>query len=108
MDKLTAMASAAPIFYLDVVSYVDRVLVLVLLVIEFVALINCAVQRADAFPVVGSIAKSGWLLILGGAILVTFACGLYFFGLFAVTAALVYLLDVRPAIRDVINGRGSW
>ncbi len=26
----------------------------------------------------------------------------------AITVALVYLLDVRPAIRDATEGRGNW
>jgi hypothetical protein len=26
----------------------------------------------------------------------------------AVAAALVYLLDLRPALRDAVDGHGSW
>jgi hypothetical protein len=28
--------------------------------------------------------------------------------LISITIAAVYLLDVRPALRDAIDGRGSW
>lgn len=107
MDKLISMATA-PVFHHDVVIYVTWALAIVFLAVEAFALVHCATQRADAFPVVGSISKVGWLAILGGAILVTLICRLYLFGFFAMVAALVYLLDVRPALRDATDGTGSW
>jgi hypothetical protein len=30
------------------------------------------------------------------------------FGLIAITVAAVYLLDIRPALRDAIDGHGPW
>jgi hypothetical protein len=102
------MLAAVPLFYDNVVSTIEWALVVIFLVIEVVALVHCATQRADAFPVVGSISKAGWLAILGGAILVTFICRLYFLGFFAIVAAAIYLLDVRPALRDATDGAGPW
>ena len=85
-----------------------------LLVIEVVAFVNCLTQRADAFPVVGSLSKNAWLAILGGArpgdaasaSSSRPACPIFAFA--AITAAAIYMLDVRPALRDATDGSGSW
>jgi hypothetical protein len=104
------MAIAAPLFYQVVSSWVTLGLSLVALVVEILAFINCLTQRADAFPVVGRIPKGGWLAINGLSILVTLLFGAAgsILGMIAVAAALVYLLDVRPALRDAVDGHGSW
>lgn len=112
MDKLGPMDLAVA-FYDDVEKYVTLLILLVLLVIETVAFLNCLAQRADAFPVVGPLSKNAWVAILGGSVLVTLLCGLPYrgfsiFAMAAITAAAIYLLDVRPALRDATNGSGSW
>jgi hypothetical protein len=82
---------------------------LVILVVELFAFVNCATQRADAFSAVGSVSKGGWLALTGGALLFTLLLGfISLFGMIAVAAALVYLLDVRPALRDAVDGHGPW
>ena len=53
------------------------------------------------------------LAILGGSVLLTLLCRasgnfLSIFGLAAITAAAIYLLDVRPALRDATDGTGPW
>ena len=113
MDKLLSMASAVPLFFDDVNRFVSIATMVLFLVVEGWALVHCLTQRSDAFPVVGSLSKAGWLAILVGAILVTLVCGnpqfgLSMFGFIAVGAALIYLLDVRPALRDATDGSGSW
>ncbi len=114
MDKLGAMAFAAtPIFYIPVQNVVTWMILLAFLVIELAAFVNCLTQRSDAFPVVGSLTKPAWLAILGAAVLVTLVCslpanGVSFLGFIAITAAAIYLLDVRPALRDAADGTGSW
>jgi hypothetical protein len=104
------MVVAAPIFYLTVANIVTYALTLVCLIIELFAFVNCLTQRADAFPVVGRIPKGGWLAMTGAALLVTLLFGSVrsFLGLIAITIAAVYLLDVRPALRDAVDGQGSW
>jgi hypothetical protein len=105
---------AIPIFYDDVRYYVSVVTMIVFLAVEGWAVVHCLTQRADAFPVVGSLSKGGWLAILAGAVLVTLVCGnpgfggISMFAFIAVGAALIYLLDVRPALRDATDGSGSW
>ena len=108
------MATAAGfIFYDTVHDFVDLVLLIGMLVIEVVALVNCLTQRSDAFPVVGSLSKPAWLAILGGGVLLTLICFLQsprlsIFAFAAITAAAIYLLDVRPALRDATDGSGNW
>lgn len=91
-----------------VVGGINLVLVTVSLVVELWALVSCLRQRADAFGAVGTLSKPVWMLLLAGTFLLT----LLFFGrpasllaLIALTAALVYLLDVRPAIREITGGK---
>lgn len=113
MDKLVPMVSAAaPIFVYDIEFYLTLAILVVMLVIEIVAFVNCITQRADAFPVVGSLSKATWLAILGGSTLLSVLCIQFgssvYLAFLLVTPALIYLLDVRPALRDAINGTGSW
>ena len=114
MVKLGAMALAI-IFYARTEAYLNLTLTIILFVIELVAFVHCLMQKADAFPVVGNLSKNAWVAILGGAALVTLVCGylsygqdLSIFSFVAITAALVYWLDVRPALRDVADGSGGW
>jgi hypothetical protein len=104
-----ALAAHGPNFAGPIISGVMMALWLVIVVIEFVAFINCLLQRAEAFPVVGSIPKGGWLALTGGAFVFTLLIGLFsIIGMVAVAAALIYLLDTRPALRDAVDGHGSW
>ena len=110
------MPVALALFYPIVQYYLELSISVALLVIEVVALFSCLRQRADAFPVVGSLSKNQWLGILLAAVLVTATCGILFpvfvfrilLIMAAITAAAIYLLDVRPALRDATNGPGGW
>jgi hypothetical protein len=42
------------------------------------------------------------------ALLTTGSSFTLIFSLIAIAAAALYLLDVRPGLRDISNGRGSW
>jgi hypothetical protein len=108
------MAHAAPEFYGYVIDYIDLVLWLFCLVVEVAALLHCVVQRAEAFPAIGTMSKVAWLALIGGGLLLT-AISPYLLGgpisifpLIAIGIAAVYLLDVRPALRDAVDGHGSW
>ena len=108
------MAQAAPIFYGQVIGYLNLVLWLFCLVVDVAALLHCVVQRAEAFPAIGTMSKAIWLALLGGGLLLTaispaiFGGVLSIFPLIAIGIAAVYLLDVRPALRDAVDGHGSW
>jgi len=104
------MAIAAPLFYDEILNWVNRLLLIFALVIEVVSFVHCLVQRPDAFPAINTLPKAAWLAMIGGSVLVTLlsqsAIGIL--GLVAVTIAAVYLLDVRPALRDAAAGGGPW
>ncbi|WP_233506991.1 DUF2516 family protein [Jiangella anatolica] len=62
----------------------------------------------DAFPAAGKLTKPIWLAILGVALLVEialFPTPLFFVNLLGVVGAAVYLVDVRPAVRQYGGGR---
>jgi hypothetical protein len=104
------MAIAAPLFYGYVVTWVNLLLFIFALLIEVASFGHCLIQRPDAFPAINTLPKGAWLAMIGGSVLVTLLTqsALGILGLVAVTIAAVYLLDVRPALRDAIDGRGSW
>ena len=72
------------------------VLFLAVLVVKVFALIDCIMVPERAFVAAGKQTKVIWTVILVVAVLVTFGSFLTILGLIA---ALVYLLDVRPAVR---------
>jgi hypothetical protein len=90
------MAIAAPLFVDTVVFWINRLLLIFALVIEVVSFVHCLIQRPDAFPAINTLPKAGWLALIGGSMLVTLLSG------------SVYLLDVRPALRDAAAGGGPW
>lgn len=104
------MATAAPIFYSDVKYVIDMVLLVFALIVEGVAFVHALTQRSDAFSAIGTLPKVGWLVILALSMLLTlFLFGpISIFGLIGITAALVYLLDVRVGLRDLTDGKGFW
>lgn len=73
------------------------VLWLAMLVVKVVALIDCASKPTQAFVSAGKLTKTIWLVILAVSLLL---------GAIGLIAALVYLLDVRPAVRG--TSRGGW
>lgn len=110
VPKLLGMAYAAPvIFFDDVLYYLNYALLIGALVIELVAFVHCLLQRADAFATIGTFSKGIWLLLIGVSIVVTlFSPPVGILALIAITISAVYLLDVRPALRDAVDGQGPW
>ena len=78
-----------------------------LLVLKVWALIDCAVRPTAAFPLNDKLTKPVWLAILALTVLtalVTQPIGL--FGIVGTVAAIVYLVDVKPAVTG--SGHSSW
>ena len=104
------MAYSAPIFYLDVQRYIVILLLIFSLVVQAVALIHCLTQRGDGFQAIGTLPKGAWAAILAVCIVLTLlvsgADGI--FSLIGIAAALIYLLDVRPGLKDLSDGKGFW
>lgn len=108
--------ASAPNFYEPIVGWIGFVLLIVVFVVEAVAFGHCLTRRSDAFGAVGSVPKGGWLALTGGALLFTALFGLQLvgggisglIGVAGVVVAAVYLLDLRPALRDATDGHGPW
>ncbi len=85
------------------------VLNLVLLGLAFWAFFDALIRPAAAFPAAGKLTKPAWLAITGISVaLCLVGVGLLgLFGAAVAVAVLVYLVDVRPAVRGVGSG-GRW
>ncbi|ROR92518.1 uncharacterized protein DUF2516 [Nocardioides aurantiacus] len=80
---------------------------LVLLALKIWALVDALLRPAEAYEAAGKLTKPAWLLILGlavGAALV-FPSVFGLLGILGIVAALVYVLDVRPALVSVTRRR---
>lgn len=104
------MASSAPLFYDDFAYYLDLLLMIFSLVIQAVALIHCLTQRGDGFQAIGTLPKGAWAAILSVCIVLTLLLRtpLGIFSLIGIAAAMIYLLDVRPGLKDLSDGKGFW
>ena len=94
------------LWVLTVTQSISLAVFVVCLVVVVIAFAHCARQRSDAFTAVGSLSKGAWLLLIAGTALLSlfFAFLSTLFALIALAASLIYLLDVRPAIKDALNG----
>ena len=73
------------------------------------ALVDALVRPAAGYVAAGKLTKPGWAAILGLSLLVILFMGpMSFLGLPAVIATIVYLVDVRPAVRGLRRGGSGW
>ena len=73
------------------------------------AFVDSLIRPANAYVAAGKLSKPAWVAITAIAGLILYFTGpLSFFGLFTVVAAIVYLVDVRPAIRGLRRGNTNW
>ncbi len=72
------------------------------------AFVDALIRPATGYVAAGKLTKPGWAAITGLAALIVFWQGpMSFLGLPAVIAAVVYLVDVRPAVKGLRRGN-SW
>jgi Protein of unknown function (DUF2516) len=72
------------------------------------AFVDALIRPAAGFVAAGKLTKPGWAAITGLAVAVVYWFGaMSFLGLPAIIAAVVYLVDVRPAVRGLRRGN-SW
>jgi hypothetical protein len=62
---------------------------------------DAAVRPAAYYPAAGKRTKRFWVGILVGGILLSFVSSI--FGIAGLVAAIVYLVDVRPRLRELRN-----
>jgi hypothetical protein len=71
------------------------------------AFVDALIRPAPGFVAAGKLTKPGWAAIPGIAAVVVYQfTPMSFLGLPAVIAAVVYLVDVRPAVRGLRRGNG--
>lgn len=77
---------------------------LAVLALKLWALADACFRPAAAFPAAGKLTKLAWIAILVVALLLSGLSVLSLFGLVGTVAAVVYLVDVRPAVRGLRPG----
>jgi hypothetical protein len=77
---------------------------LLVLAAKLFALVDAITRRDAAFVAAGKQTKQFWLVVLGLAVVTSW---IGFLSLIGLVAALVYLVDVRPAIKDMPRGGSS-
>lgn len=71
----------------------------VLLAVKIFAFVNSLLYSAESYEAAGKLTKPAWSLILGLAVLVQLLpIGLFIFNIAFTVAAIVFLVDVRPAL----------
>ncbi|MEU0938678.1 MULTISPECIES: DUF2516 family protein [unclassified Embleya] len=80
-----------------------------ILLLKVFCLFDAAFRREDAYRAADKKKKSFWLIVLGIAVVVdVLPIGLGLILMLAgLVAAIVYLVDVRPALKDVAGRRGG-
>ncbi|MHB9759751.1 DUF2516 family protein [Streptomyces sp. BYX5S] len=80
-----------------------------LIVFSGFALVDAAVRREDAYRAADKKTKPFWLIILGLAFVVNLLFPiLSFLPIIGLIATIVYMVDVRPAVRQLGGGGGGW
>ncbi len=86
-------------------STIGLALFLLVLAVQLWALVDCARKGDQLFPAADKRTKGFWLAWTIGAPAVYLLVP--FISFFAVVPSIVYLVDVRPALREVQSG-GRW
>jgi hypothetical protein len=111
--RLPRNAGDRPVHGYDPVMSFDGLLLLVLfwgtLALSVWAFADALLRPATAYVAAGKLTKPAWVGITAVAAIVLYLMRgpLSFLGLPAVIAAVVYLVDVRPAVRGMRRGN-SW
>ena len=82
------------------------VISLVVLGMAVFAFIDSAMRREDAYRAASKQTKPFWLIVLGLTVAVNVFLGMLFLQIIGLVATIVYLVDVRPALRQVTGGGG--
>ncbi|SRR5260221_13831 len=83
-------------------------LLLAVLAAKIVVLIDAAIRPEASYRAAGKMTKQGWLIILTIAVAADILLGgvTSIFTIAGVVAAIVYWVDVRPALKQV-SGKGT-
>jgi hypothetical protein len=82
-----------------------RLLDYTLLALALWGFVDAATRKPEAFPAANRLTKPIWLGILAASAFVAFFLSAFsLFGMAAAVATIVYLGDVRPAVRELRSG----
>jgi len=90
----------------DGLSSFLAIISLAVLVGQIVVLVDAALRREDAYRAAGKLTKPGWLIILTVAVAANLLLGLLF-TIIGVVVAMVYWVDVRPALKEVSGAKSK-
>lgn len=77
---------------------------IVILGMAVFAFIDAAMRRQDAYPAADKQTKPFWMIMLGLAVLVNLFVGFLLLQIIFLIATIVYIVDVRPALKQVMGG----
>ncbi|MFE4452213.1 DUF2516 family protein [Streptomyces sp. NPDC056796] len=89
---------------LEAFGSILQLLYLAMLVLAVVALVFAVMAREDAYRAADKQKKSFWLIILGVTVFVNLVIPILFLQIAGVIASIVFMVDVRPAIKAVSGG----
>jgi hypothetical protein len=96
---------------MSIVFYIEIALWVALLVLKAFAFGDVVMRPKDAFPVADKQTKTLWLILVGLALLIhlipTFSRPLSLLNIAGTIAAAVYVVGVRPAVREAGGRRGG-
>jgi len=82
-------------------SGISLVVFIVIFIVEAFAMIDAVARPAQAYLAADKMNKQAWMMILGLALLVQILLPSVMLQLIGLVAALVYILDARPALQSV-------
>lgn len=80
---------------------------LALLAFSIFAFVDAALRREDAFRATDKQTKQFWLIILGLNLVVNLLLPVFFLRIIGLIAVIVYMVDVRPAVKAITGGGGG-
>ena len=89
----------------ELYTWTDYVVIYGLLALRTWALLDCLTRKVAAFPAVDKLTKPAWVAMLLAADVIGWFVPLGIFTLLSVLPASIYLADVRPAVREISEGR---
>ncbi|MEU8763512.1 DUF2516 family protein [Streptomyces sp. NPDC048659] len=88
-------------------SALGLVVRLVFLGFAVAPLVFAAMAREDAFRAAEKQTKKFWLILLGANLVINLLLPILFLQIAGLIAAIVFMVDVRPALRAVSGGGGG-
>ncbi|MET9885141.1 DUF2516 family protein [Streptomyces sp. NPDC006430] len=75
-----------------------------MLALAVLAFVFALLAREDAYRAAEKQTKTFWLVILGVTVVVDFFLGMLFLQIAGLVASIVFMVDVRPALKQVSGG----